>query len=262
MPELPDVELCKEYFETTARDKRIQHVEVRDARVIKGISVPKLRQRLEKKRITSACRHGKHLLAHIEKDGFLVLHFGMTGFLQLVEKGEEQPRHTRVLFRFPAGGSLAYSCMRLLGKVSWTEDLHAYRAKERLGPDALGMDHAAFAEMLRESRGAVKPTLMDQSRIAGLGNIYTDEILFQSGVHPGVSSKKLSGNHIRKMHRALKRICTVAIRHKANPHDLPRGYLLPHRRKGAQCPRCGGNVKSASVGGRTAYFCSQCQKKL
>ncbi|MBD3345242.1 MAG: hypothetical protein GF401_09295 [Chitinivibrionales bacterium] len=260
MPELPDVEVFRQYFNNVALKKRVDKVDISADRILEDISARSFQKRVGHCRFMASSRHGKHLFVQTDNGGAVVLHFGMTGYLQLVKNDEEQPKHTSVAFRFDDKSLLAYSCTRLLGKVTWTGDVDEYIKKEKLGPDALDLSVDDLNEILNQSRSGAKSTLMDQSKLAGLGNIYSDEILYQSGIHPEYPAKELNKKEIKKLYNTMHRIIDVAVRHGAGSDGFPRRWLLPHRNKGDKCPRCDSEIKKISAAGRSSYICPKCQK--
>lgn len=265
MPELPDVELFKRHLDAHALGQTIERVTVKDARILAEVSARQLAARLKGSQFATSRRHGKHLLVRLSKGGWLALHFGMTGRLQYFHDMAEEPDYDRVRFDFTNGRHLAYVNLRLLGRVGLTEDADAFIEAEALGPDALdpAFDLAAFQAVLGRHRGKVKSVLMDQGLIAGIGNIYSDEILFQARLHPGARTDGLSASAQKRLFRAIKRVLETAIARGAGSEQfldkLPRGYLLPQRDKGGRCPRCGTEIKQVKVSGRTGYFCPNCQ---
>ena len=259
MPELPDVAVFKEYFDRTSLDQKIDHVDVRSADLLKDVSRRSIQQRLKGHPFRKTRRIGKHLFASVEGQGWLRLHFGMTGYLHYFEDSEDEPKHGRVQFDFANGHHLSFVNQRKFGEVGLVEDPDSYAENTELGPDALDLDLTAFRERLAGRRGGIKSTLMNQKVLAGLGNVYTDEILFQTDIHPESKAGDLDDDAVRDIHRAMKRIMGVAIRHEADPKDLPSSYLLPHRDEGAECPRCSGTIKKMKVSGRSTYYCSRHQ---
>jgi formamidopyrimidine-DNA glycosylase len=144
--------------------------------------------------LVAARRHGKHLMAKIDRGGWLTLHFGLTGALQFVPSRDEDPPFTRVRLDFAGDGRLAYVNKRMIGRVGLAEEAAAFIADEKLGPDALDrrFDFAAFRSAVRGSQRDVKSVLVDQEVISGIGNIYSDEILFQARIDPDERIDKLS----------------------------------------------------------------------
>lgn len=262
MPELPDVERFKQYVDATALHQKVESVEVRDAGVLKNISGRKLQSQLKGEPFESTSRHGKFLFAHPPSPPLLVLHFGMTGYLDYAQENGEPPDHSRVVFHFGTGGRLAYVCQRKLGLVTLAEDRQAFIEKRDLGPDALALagQFNAFSERLSGRRGAIKSALMNQGIMAGIGNVYADEILYQARIAPDRRTEGLDEKTLRKLHRTMRRVLNTSIRNNAEVSELPRTYLLRHRDSDGRCPRCGHKLKKARIGGRGTSFCSQCQK--
>src|SRR5437763_16939247 len=133
----------------------------------------------------------------------------------------------------------------------------------KASPDVslLDVDVAKFKKVLGKRRGAVKSVLMNQKLIAGIGNIYADEILFRARIHPATESGRVGETTVGRLFRATCYILQKAIEAKADADRMPKSWLLPHRGKGGKCPRCGRELKSATIGGRTAWFCPHCQKR-
>ncbi len=261
MPELPDVETFKRYLDSTALHQKVTGVRVADARVLKGVSKSGLGRAIEGRKFTSTRRHGKHLFARLSGDGWLRLHFGMTGFLDYGKDEGEPPEHAQVTLSFAGGHRLAYLSKRKLGEVGLVDDPGGFAESEDLGPDLLGLGLDAFRERLGSRRGSIKNALMNQSLVAGLGNVYSDEALYQAGLHPRAEASELDARTLARLHRALERVLRVTIRHQAQPEDFPEGYLTRHREEGARCPRCKGKVKRISISGRHTYFCPGCQSR-
>jgi formamidopyrimidine-DNA glycosylase len=266
MPELPDVENYTRFFKRHALRKTITGLHVGDRRALSHVSPATLRGRLQGARFLSARRHGKHLLARISKGGWLTLHFGMTGSLGYYKRDQDEPRFDRVRFDFGKAGHLAYIDPRLFGKVGFADNADAFIRKQRLGPDILdrGFTFAKFKEALG-GHGGLKAALMDQSRMAGIGNIFADEILFQTRLHPLTDVTKLSPAQLKSLFAATRRVLKTAIARGAGAEGfaerLPRGFLLRARDKGGHCPRGHGPLKTIKAGGRTTYFCPTCQPR-
>lgn len=262
MPELPDVETWKRYVEAKALHQEISGVRIDASRMLQDVSKAELRRGLEGDRLSSARRHGKYLFAGTERNGWLVLHFGMTGFLRYGNNSEPDPYPPSLVIRFSSGCRLAGMWPRRLGRISLTSDPAAFVESKGLGPDPLvsGMELDAFIALFRQRGGSLKPALMDQKFLAGLGNVYTDEILFQARLHPRASLSDLGEKDLKRLYRAMHHVLDVAIEREADPERLPETWLLPHRNKGASCPRCNGALQRIRIGGRTTYVCPACQK--
>jgi formamidopyrimidine-DNA glycosylase len=261
MPELPDVETFKRYLDATSLHQRIVDVDVRSAYLLKGLSSRELGRELKGRRFESSVRHGKHLFVRADDDLWLRLHFGMTGFLHYFRGEEKAPSHARVVFVFAKNYRLAFDDQRKFGEVGLIQDVDEFVKKRGLGPDALDVDLADFKNILAKHRGVVKSILLNQEWIAGIGNIYADEILFRARVHPATRTSDLSDKALARLFRATRYILQKAIGAKADVEQMPKSWLLPHRGKSGKCPRCGRELKSATIGGRTAWFCAHCQEK-
>jgi formamidopyrimidine-DNA glycosylase len=261
MPELPDVEVFRRYLDSTSLHKRIKQVQVHTRNMVEGAPAWKLKATLEGHVFKSTDRHGKYLFAALDNKHWLVLHFGMTGFLKYFKDLEKNPPHERMLLTFYNGYHLAYDCQRKLGKITLTEDLEAFISEEKLGPDALAdpFHLAAFREALAGSRSAVKSALMNQNLMAGIGNIYSDEILFQAGILPTEKAQALDEEATKRLFRSMKDVLKTAIDSQAKPEALPDSYIIPHRKKNGKCPKCGKALQKEKVSGRSSYFCSKCQ---
>jgi formamidopyrimidine-DNA glycosylase len=265
MPELPDVELYKRHLDRHALRQTIERVAVNDARILGEVPAPAFVARLSGNRFEATRRHGKHLLVRLSRDGWLTLHFGMTGSLVHFRDAADDPPYDRVRFDFAGGGHLAYVNRRMLGRVGLATDAEEFIQAEELGPDALdpSLDPAAFAKALAGRRRDVKSLLMDQTVLAGIGNIYADEILFQARLHPQTPVTSLNDRQRAELFRQIRQVLQTAIECGAGAEQflerLPDEYLLPHRDKGGTCPRCGSPIATLKSGGRTSYYCPRCQ---
>jgi formamidopyrimidine-DNA glycosylase len=265
MPELPDVELYRRYLDEHALRQTIGDVVVNDARILGGLPAHAFVIRLSGNRFEECRRQGKHLLVRLQRDGWLTLHFGMTGGLVYFREDAEDPPYDRVRFDFEGGQHLAYVNRRMLGHVGLADDADEFIRAQELGCDALdpAFDLAAFNRAIEGRRRDIKSVLMDQTLIAGIGNIYADEILFQARLHPKAAVAALSNRQRAALFRQIKAVLATAIECGAGAEQflerLPAGYLLPHRDKGCKCPRCGAAIATLKGGGRTSYFCPRCQ---
>ena len=261
MPELPEVETFKRYLDSTSLHQRITNVEVRDAYVLKRVSARQLARRLKGLRFESSHRHGKHLFVRSGDELWLRLHFGMTGWLQYFKGDEETPNTARVLFRFANNRRLAFDDQRKFGEVELIKNVDEFLQTRGIGPDALEITLSGFKVILGKHRGAVKAILLNQQLIAGVGNLYADEILFRARMHPATEAARLSDKDLQRLFRATRHVLERAIALKTDFNRLPKSWLLTHRGKAGRCPRCGRALKSATIGGRTSWFCAHCQKR-
>jgi formamidopyrimidine-DNA glycosylase len=185
----------------------------------------------------------------------------MTGSLRYFKHEQEVPTHTRVLFAFANNRWLAFEDQRKFGEIGLVTNVGEFLKKRALGRDALDISLLQFQQILGNHRGAIKSILLNQKLIAGIGNIYADEILFYARIHPAMQASAFKEKTIMKLFRGTRHILKKAIESEADADRMPKSWLLLHRGKGGKCPRCGRELKSATIGGRTAWFCVHCQKK-
>lgn len=260
MPELPDVEIYMRFLNEKALHQRIVDAHVIEPRLVK-VWAQKLRRALKNHRLGESRRHGKWLFVHSDEGPWLALHFGMTGDLKYYEDKQPMPRHAVMAFDFDHV-HLAYVDRRKLGSVDLIDDPEQFTSAHGLGPDALEVDWKTFKALLAPRRGGIKSAFMDQSLIAGLGNVYTDEVLFHADIHPLTPVTALDAKQRKHLYNVMRNVLLTAIACDADRARMPKNYLLAHRRGGASCPRCGAAVKQITVNGRSTYFCSQHQPEL
>jgi len=253
MPELPEVEIYARYFERHALRQTVARVRVLDERICGSRNLGRLVGRsFERVR-----RHGKHFFADAG-DVWLHIHFGMSG--DLAYFSDAPPRYARLIFDFDNGASLAYEDMRLFGIVDLTSSPVDYILEHELGPDPLELNLRSFRELLANRRGRIKALLLSQNIIAGIGNLYADEALFRSGIHPRRQVDRLSDGEVRSLFRSIRGVLQEAIAFKSRGGDYPGRWLVQHREEGDRCPRCGGTIRRTVVAGRTTYYCARHQK--
>lgn len=261
MPELPEVETERRYLNAGARHRRVVGVRAPHPDVLLDTSAVALGRRLKGHRIESTRRHGKYLFAGFDNGAWLAMHFGMTGTLRCYRHDLPVPDYAAVLFLLEDGRDLAYLSRRRLGRISLVDSPDELIAQRRLGPDALSIGSIAFCDLITGGRGAVKARLMDQARIAGIGNEYSDEILFRAGVHPARPVTGLSKEEVGRLHRSMRAVLRKAIALRADPEKYPASWLMANRRRNGSCPVCGGAISTTTVSGRTGYFCPRCQPR-
>jgi formamidopyrimidine-DNA glycosylase len=261
MPELPDLVVFKKYLDSTALHKRIDSLDTHESKVLEGISERSLSRLLNGRKFRSSRTHGKNLFVELDDGHWLRLHFGMTGNLKYYMKKESEPEYKALEFRFKDNDALVYLSKRLLGKVELTDGPEESVKELGLGPDAMEVSLDRFREIFGERRGAVKSTLMNQGLMAGIGNVYSDEILFQAKIHPKTKFKELSGDKIETLYNTMREALEIAIANQADPDRFPDTCITPLRWEGAPCPRNNGRLKKIKVSQRSAFICPECQKQ-
>jgi len=291
MPELPEAETVRRNLEANCLGKSIAEVVVRDDRVLDNVDAAFLTKSLKGRRFTSSIRHGKRIFLkaedlhvqnkqvkderaknqqmenHQSKDLWFTTHLGMTGWIDYlnIPEGERsiraspyEPRYTRLLIIFDHGG-MAYTDPRLFGRLGLTESPEEFINQRKLGPDALKMDFDEFSKGLRRRKASIKTILLDQGFIAGLGNLYADEVLFQAGINPQAKSYTIEDTRSSRLFQAIQEVLNTAISNSSDLNLLPESYLLPHRHRCCRCPKDGSVLEVIKVNGRTTYFCPEHQ---
>jgi formamidopyrimidine-DNA glycosylase len=273
MPELPEVETIRRQLDNALRGARISKVEVLLPRLVKYPSADRYRRALRGGTIREVGRRGKYLLIRLDDGRVLVIHLGMTGSLRFSHPGRERPRHTHLVFHLEDGRELLYVDPRTFGETALLceGDFRPLTGLCRLGPEPLeeGFTPEKLGRALR-GRCRLKAALLDQSRVAGIGNIYADEALHRAGIHPLRRLDELTPEELERLHRAVREVLREAINgggSSVSDYVDTRGekgnFQVDHRvyrRAGEPCPRCGESIRRERVAGRSTYFCPHCQR--
>src|SRR5579859_3446581 len=213
MPELPEVEAFKHYFHTHALNKLIADITVSDKSVLHA-STSEFKKVLKGNMFVSSQRMGKYLVVKLKKtDKKLVVHFGLTGSLAYTKNLDQKVRFSRIDFIFKDHSVMHWTDVRKFGKVWLVDDLKSVKSIAHLGIDALVITKKQFLELLEKSKTQnIKALLMDQSKVAGIGNEYADEILFQSGIDPHHKIKDLSQKDREKIYQQITKVLRYAIK--------------------------------------------------
>jgi formamidopyrimidine-DNA glycosylase len=278
--ELPEVEVLRRDLEKDVLGRRIAAVEVKRSknsrRVIRRHKAPKeFRDRLVGKKITKVDRRGKYLLFHLDGGDVLVAHMGMSGRFLRGNKRVAPIQHTHVVITFQQGGDLRFIDPRTFGElfVTHADELGKVSELAHIAIDPLETPFTwqQFSFMLAERKAKLKSLLMDQKFISGLGNIYSDEVLFAAGLRHDRMSDELSSQEVRRLYRALQEVVQESIRFRGTTLDdeayvdlygKPGEYqseLKVYGRQGEPCRRCRTPIDAVRLGGRKSYFCPQCQ---
>lgn len=259
MPELPEVSYFKKYADSTSLHKEIAKLEFPESKILQA---PKkdIENALIGTEFTGSTRIGKYLIMEAGKSHALVFHFGMTGKLEY-SHDEEPPDYSRFIIRFKDNSALFFVCPRKFGKIFLTKNAEEFQKEQSLGPDAMDLDKKEFLEILDGKKGSIKAALTNQNLIAGIGNLYSDEILYQSKVHPKTNISKLTNKEKEELFKNMRKVLEKVTKSRMDGSSVPDSYLTRHRDEGGDCPGCGGKVKVIKVSGRSTYFCPECQKE-
>jgi formamidopyrimidine-DNA glycosylase len=258
MPELPEVEMVRRYLEATSLFQIIRAAEVKDERILAKVSAKNLEEGLAGQQFRSSLRHGKRLFLKLHDSLWLALHLGLTGRLIYLESEAQLPGHIRLLVTFENGHNLAFDDLRIFGEVGLTESPETFLVERKIGPDALQLDREDFLKIMSGRKGLIKLALLNQSLVAGLGNLYADEALFQAGICP--NTRGLDEVQLNCLFFWIQGVLRTALATNANLEMLPNSYLLAHRHPGGTCPRDGALLRRVKIGGRTSYYCPEHQK--
>jgi formamidopyrimidine-DNA glycosylase len=263
VPELPEVETVVRTLGPHLSGRRIVSATFTSRFVTPG-NRRKLAARLAERTIQTVHRRGKFIVIQLDQ-GTLTVHLGMTG--KLLMDGDVGD-YTHGVFVLD-GGVLVYDDPRQFGRIEWSEA--APRRVARLGPEPLEIGFEQFRARLRKRKSRVKPLLLNQAFLAGMGNIYVDEALFAAGIHPLAIAARLSAPRAARLYQAIRDVLTLAIEHRGSSisdyvdADGERGgFQLLHRvygREGEPCLTCGTAIKKIVVGQRGTHFCPTCQKR-
>ena len=278
MPELPEVETMRRDLDKEVVGKRIKSVDATGLRTIRRHKTKKnFITKLEGRKITGIERKGKYLLVKLDDGNLLVVHLGMSGQLLRAKSAKEAViKHTHVVLTFTQGGQLRYVDPRTFGElfVTQPDDLAAEVPElAHLGFDPLEdvMSWTRFGDMLHEKKTKLKTLLMDQRFLAGIGNIYADEILFAAGLRYDRDSQSLTAQEVRRLYRAMVETLQDAIKHRGSSladeqyRDLfgeVGDFQSQHKvydREGEPCRRCRNPISRIKNGGRSTFLCEQCQ---
>jgi len=278
--ELPEVEVVRRDMEKDVVGKRIKQVDVRPhrnaMRVIRRHARRKeFADRLAGKKVTKVDRKGKYVLMFLDDGDVLVVHFGMSGQFLRGTKRQPYPAHTHVVMDFTQGGDLRFVDPRTFGElfVTKADELGKVRELDHVAIDPLEdtFTWQQFSAELNRRGAKLKALLMEQRFISGLGNIYSDEVLFAAGLRHEHMSDELSSQEVRRLYRAIREVVLDAIRFRGTTLDdqayldlfgKPGGFqdeLKVYGRRGLPCRRCRTPIDSERFQGRTTYFCPQCQ---
>ena len=276
MPELPEVETIRRQLEPALRGRRIESAEVLDARWTRPAPPAEVERALAGHMIEQVERRGKYLVLRLEGGWALAMHLRMTGNL-LLEQGQETPelRHLRAVIRLEGGARLLFTDARRFGHavILDAHGLDDYFAA-RLGVEPLSEALTAeeLCRLAAGRRAPLKSFLLNQSRIAGIGNIYADEALHRAALHPLSPAGSMKPEDCERLREGIVATLEVGLRSGgASVDDYrdargERGAMqdefLVHTREGEPCPRCGAGIRRIVVAGRSTYFCPSCQRRL
>ena len=275
MPELPEVETIRRQLTDVLTGRTVRRVRVHDPLIVSPDSPSRFRRAVEGRRVTSVGRRGKYLQVGLDSGAMLAMHLRMTGRLHFSASGAAPAdRHRRARFELDDGGVLDFSDTRRFGRAWIVPADHPAEAgywDARLGAEPLerGFTATKLAEVLRGRTAPIKASILDQRLVAGVGNIYADEALFQAGIHPTRPAGSLDAREVEALRDAIRDRLRAGIRNGGASIDRYRDtigqsgkmqdLLRVHLHEGDPCLRCGTEIVKTRVAQRGTYFCPRCQ---
>lgn len=269
MPELPEVETIARDLRHEILGQRIEEAGVYDVRVIRQ-PVQGFKRALKGRRFTRITRRGKAIVIELDNRCYFIVQLMMTG--QLIYSSHPPDARTKVSLRLSNGRYLHYNDQRLFGRLRVVDDLRQIPYFQRLGPEPLDSEFSAswLAGKLRGKKVPIKPLLMDHTFVAGIGNIYASEILFQSRIHPRRPAHRLKKEEIAKLHSVVQGILREAIHWRGTSMNTYRdangdkgGFMSRikvYGRENERCSRCKTALAKIFQRGRSTFFCPRCQR--
>jgi formamidopyrimidine-DNA glycosylase len=276
MPELPEVELVAQSLNKLVSGRRILVAELLRERLAPSNSPTDFAARLQNSKITRVHRRGKHVLFELDNGQTLIAHLRMSGRFMLLPLDRENPKYTHAAFYFGDDIRLVFQDQRHFGlmKIVETENLSEAKELKKLAPEPFSEDFtpAYFREILKTSKKSLKEFLLDQTKVAGLGNIYASEAMFLARINPQTPAKEVSTKKAKVLFEKIREVLTESIAHgstlNVNPENIDgsyygggytRGWRVYDREK-ESCVKCTNAIERLKQAGRSTYFCPKCQK--
>jgi len=267
MPELPEVETIRLQLAKEVVTKTIKEVIVRDKRIIKGISSERFSAQVKGKTIKDILRRGKVLIIKLGESLYLIIHLRISGWLELSDKEEKS---SRIILKLSGGKFLNFCDQRVLGEARLIDDWHNLPIIKEMGPEPFEIKKSEFVKLFEGKRTKIKPLLMDQKFIAGIGNLYAQEALFAARINPEQGADKLDKAQLELLFDCLRSILKKAIKSRGSSVDSYRqldgdqgsyaSSLKVYQREKEPCVVCKTPLKRKAIAGRGTCFCPQCQK--
>jgi len=272
MPEMPEVETVVRGLQRVIPGKTIQSVYINSPK-IELDNQPGWLDILKGKQFLAVRRRGKNILIDLSGGYTLWVHLKMTGHLYYFPKSSEIGKHDLMIFTLKNDNfALRFNDYRRFGRIRLfkTDEILQQKGLVELGPEPLEISKQGFISLFKNKQRMIKPALLDQTFIAGLGNIYADETLYLSRIHPRKMTNRISTAKLEALYDNMRRTLKKAVRLMGTSFDSYAGvdgepggyqsYLLAYGREGEPCRRCGTKIKREKIGSRSAHFCPRCQR--
>lgn len=255
MPELPEVHNFKQYFDAAAGGQTIRQMVVHDDKIIRNLSGEAFADALAGRRIVGSIRRGKYLFVQLDNQHDVLLHFGMTGDLHLYQDPTDQGRFERFAFHFTDGNVLGFDDSRKFARILYLPDREAYIREIKLGPDALDLEEDYFLQQMEGRKTTLKGFLLNQKVVAGLGNLYVDDLCYRLRIHPASRVNALPVAQRKAIYEKIIDMMTYATENAPYYREYPeRWFWHTWRKEGQPDPETGGEIIIEKVAGRTTYY--------
>jgi len=280
MPELPEVETIRRGLQEKIKNKQIKDAVINVDKIVKEPSLGEFITKIKGKKIKEVDRRGKYIIIYLDSKDKLIVHLGMTGLLiypydnKITEK-EIKPRHNHLIFTFTDDTQLVFNDVRRFGRIFLVSNIDEVESITKLGVEPLEdyFTEEVFIQVLnKKKKGKIKPFLMNQKFITGLGNIYANEVLYRSNIHPLRLISSLNKKEVRNLYQQIKLVLSEAVKLRGSTvadeayrdTDGEKGKfakkLQVYARKGEPCIKCGHPIEVVRIEGRSSFICPQCQK--
>ncbi|MFN2453804.1 MAG: bifunctional DNA-formamidopyrimidine glycosylase/DNA-(apurinic or apyrimidinic site) lyase [Pyrinomonadaceae bacterium] len=277
MPELPEVELVARALDRLITNRRIVAAEALRARLLPDSTPEEFASKLRGAGVKSAGRRGKHILINLDNEQVLIVHLRMSGRFLYLPSEAPLPKFTHAIFYLDNEYRLVFSDQRHFGmmKIVAAEALHETKELRELAPEPFSNEFTPdyLHRALQRSRRTLKETLLDQTKVTGLGNIYAAEAMFLARVNPFIIAAEFPKRRVARLHQAILDVFTESIQHgstlNVDPENIDgsyyggeyEGHWRVYDREEAPCPACRATIKRRSHAGRSTYFCPRCQRR-
>ena len=269
MPELPEVEAVCRKLRPHVKNRKIVAMRVLREGIVAPQTAAFVEEGVAGKSIQEVRRRGKNLLLMMDENSALHVHLRMTGTLRIADNAALRPASCRAYLELDSGKTILYEDPRAIGRIRLLSAPEVDALLASIGPEPLSRSFTAqsFINAARPSRQPAKLFLMDQRRIAGLGNIYAAEALFEARVDPQKPIGKLSVNKLGALHAAIVEVLSSAVKSACTGYSKPQHMgeaewypVAVYAREGEPCSKCGRRIRRIAQGGRSTYYCPGCQK--
>ena len=283
MPELPEVETIRRGLQRRIKNKQIKDIVINVDKIIKKLSLGEFIAKIKGKKIKKIDRRGKYIIFHLDSKRKLIIHLGMTGLLiypynensEEITEGKIKTKHNHLVFTFTDDTQLVFNDVRRFGKIFLVSNIDEVESITKLGVEPLEdyFTKEVFIQILNKKKSSkIKSFLMKQEFIVGLGNIYANEVLHRSNIHPLRIISSLNKREVRDLYQQIKLVLSEAVKLRGSTvadeayrdTDGKKGKfskkLQVYARKGELCIKCGHSIEVIRIEGRSSFICPQCQK--